>query len=118
MLRMPVRDATAGFRAYRAEILEKVGLDQVRGHQLVERRLHPLGRQARGDSQRADIGARRTRGEHAGSIRREAVDEVAVEVVDERFTIDSLHVEPFVAEAVGDRGVLGHGEHNPARTDP
>ncbi|MFN8017907.1 MAG: polyprenol monophosphomannose synthase [Acidimicrobiales bacterium] len=30
MLRMPVRDATAGFRAYRAEILEKVGLDQVR----------------------------------------------------------------------------------------
>jgi glycosyltransferase involved in cell wall biosynthesis len=30
MLRMPVRDATAGFRAYRAEILEKIGLDQVR----------------------------------------------------------------------------------------
>ena len=30
MLRMPVRDATAGFRAYRASILEKVGLDQVR----------------------------------------------------------------------------------------
>ena len=30
MLRMPVRDATAGFRAYTAEILEKVGLDQVR----------------------------------------------------------------------------------------
>ena len=30
MLRMPVRDATAGFRAYRAEILEKVGLDGVR----------------------------------------------------------------------------------------
>ena len=30
MLRMPVRDATAGFRAYTAPILEKVGLDQVR----------------------------------------------------------------------------------------
>ena len=30
MLRMPVRDATAGFRAYRKEIIEKVGLDQVR----------------------------------------------------------------------------------------
>jgi dolichol-phosphate mannosyltransferase len=30
MLRMPVRDATAGFRAYTAAILEKVGLDQVR----------------------------------------------------------------------------------------
>lgn len=30
MLRMPVRDATAGFRAYRADIIEKVGLDQVR----------------------------------------------------------------------------------------
>lgn len=30
MLRMPVRDATAGFRAYRAEILEKIGLEQVR----------------------------------------------------------------------------------------
>ena len=30
MLRMPVRDATAGFRAYRATILEKIGLDQVR----------------------------------------------------------------------------------------
>ena len=30
MLRMPVRDATAGFRAYSATILEKVGLDQVR----------------------------------------------------------------------------------------
>lgn len=30
MLRMPVRDATAGFRAYRSEIVEKVGLDQVR----------------------------------------------------------------------------------------
>jgi glycosyltransferase involved in cell wall biosynthesis len=30
MLRMPVRDATAGFRAYRASILEKIGLDQVR----------------------------------------------------------------------------------------
>jgi dolichol-phosphate mannosyltransferase len=30
MLRMPVRDATAGFRAYRSEIIEKIGLDQVR----------------------------------------------------------------------------------------
>jgi dolichol-phosphate mannosyltransferase len=30
MLRMPVRDATAGFRAYTASILEKIGLDQVR----------------------------------------------------------------------------------------
>ena len=30
MLAMPVRDATAGFRAYRAEILQKIGLDQVR----------------------------------------------------------------------------------------
>ena len=30
MLRMPVRDATAGFRAYTASILEKVGLEQVR----------------------------------------------------------------------------------------
>lgn len=30
MLRMPVRDATAGFRAYRASILEAIGLDQVR----------------------------------------------------------------------------------------
>jgi dolichol-phosphate mannosyltransferase len=30
MLRMPVRDATAGFRAYTAEILERIGLDQVR----------------------------------------------------------------------------------------
>jgi dolichol-phosphate mannosyltransferase len=30
MLRMPVRDATAGFRAYRSEIVEKVGLDRVR----------------------------------------------------------------------------------------
>jgi dolichol-phosphate mannosyltransferase len=30
MLRMPVRDATAGFRAYRSTILEKMGLDQVR----------------------------------------------------------------------------------------
>ncbi|MEO6989430.1 MAG: polyprenol monophosphomannose synthase [Aquihabitans sp.] len=30
MLRMPVRDATAGFRAYRAEILEKIGLDLIR----------------------------------------------------------------------------------------
>jgi dolichol-phosphate mannosyltransferase len=30
MLRMPVRDATAGFRAYRREILERVGLERVR----------------------------------------------------------------------------------------
>ncbi len=30
MLKMPVRDATAGFRAYRSAIIEKVGLDQVR----------------------------------------------------------------------------------------
>jgi len=30
MLRMPVRDATAGFRAYRSSILEKVGLERVR----------------------------------------------------------------------------------------
>jgi dolichol-phosphate mannosyltransferase len=30
MLRMPVRDATAGFRAYTSSILEKVGLEQVR----------------------------------------------------------------------------------------
>ncbi len=30
MLRMPVRDATAGFRAYTSAILQKVGLDQVR----------------------------------------------------------------------------------------
>lgn len=30
MLRMPVRDATAGFRAYRAEIVRKIGLDRVR----------------------------------------------------------------------------------------
>lgn len=30
MLRMPVRDATAGFRAYRSSILEAIGLDQVR----------------------------------------------------------------------------------------
>jgi dolichol-phosphate mannosyltransferase len=30
MLRVPVRDATAGFRAYRAEIVEKVGLERVR----------------------------------------------------------------------------------------
>lgn len=30
MLSMPVRDATAGFRSYRAEILRKIGLDQVR----------------------------------------------------------------------------------------
>ncbi|MCB0961024.1 MAG: polyprenol monophosphomannose synthase [Acidimicrobiales bacterium] len=30
MLRMPVRDATAGFRAYRREIIERIGLEQVR----------------------------------------------------------------------------------------
>jgi dolichol-phosphate mannosyltransferase len=30
MLRMPVRDATAGFRAYRTPIIEKVGLERVR----------------------------------------------------------------------------------------
>ncbi|MCB0977836.1 MAG: polyprenol monophosphomannose synthase [Acidimicrobiales bacterium] len=30
MLRMPVRDATAGFRAYRADILRTVGIDGVR----------------------------------------------------------------------------------------
>jgi dolichol-phosphate mannosyltransferase len=30
MLRMPVRDATAGFRAYRRDILERVGLERVR----------------------------------------------------------------------------------------
>ena len=30
MLAMPVRDATAGFRAYRTEIVERVGLDLVR----------------------------------------------------------------------------------------
>lgn len=30
MLRMPVRDATAGFRAYRADILRTIGLDRVR----------------------------------------------------------------------------------------
>lgn len=30
MLRLPVRDATAGFRAYRRSILEKVGLERVR----------------------------------------------------------------------------------------
>ncbi len=30
MLRMPVRDATAGFRAYRAEILGRIGLDRSR----------------------------------------------------------------------------------------
>ena len=30
MLRMPVRDATAGFRAYKTTIVEKVGLDRVR----------------------------------------------------------------------------------------
>lgn len=29
MLRLPVRDATAGFRAYRSDILEQIGLDQV-----------------------------------------------------------------------------------------
>ena len=29
MLRMPVRDATAGFRAYRAEVLRTIGLDRV-----------------------------------------------------------------------------------------
>ncbi len=29
MLRLPVRDATAGFRAYRATIIERVGLDRV-----------------------------------------------------------------------------------------
>lgn len=32
MLQMPVRDATAGFRAYRREILEKVGLDRLRAN--------------------------------------------------------------------------------------
>jgi dolichol-phosphate mannosyltransferase len=30
MLKMPVRDATAGFRAYRSSIIEVIGLDQVR----------------------------------------------------------------------------------------
>ena len=30
MLRLPVRDATAGFRAYTADILERVGLERVR----------------------------------------------------------------------------------------
>lgn len=30
MLKMPVRDATAGFRAYRSTIIEKIGLEQVR----------------------------------------------------------------------------------------
>lgn len=30
MLRLPVRDATAGFRAYRRSIIEKVGLERVR----------------------------------------------------------------------------------------
>ncbi len=30
MLRLPVRDATAGFRAYRRSIIEKIGLDRVR----------------------------------------------------------------------------------------
>ena len=30
MLHMPVRDATAGFRAYTSSILEKVGLEQIR----------------------------------------------------------------------------------------
>jgi dolichol-phosphate mannosyltransferase len=56
MLRLPVRDATAGFRAYRREIIEKVGLERVRadgygfqiemayevrrlGHEVVE---HPI----------------------------------------------------------------------------
>ena len=30
MLRLPVRDATAGFRAYTADILERIGLERVR----------------------------------------------------------------------------------------
>ena len=30
MLKLPVRDATAGFRAYRTSIIEKIGLDRVR----------------------------------------------------------------------------------------
>lgn len=30
MLRMPVRDATAGFRAYRRSIIEKIGLERIR----------------------------------------------------------------------------------------
>lgn len=30
MLRIPVKDATAGFRAYRREIIDKIGLDRVR----------------------------------------------------------------------------------------
>ncbi|CAN5400472.1 polyprenol monophosphomannose synthase [soil metagenome] len=30
MLKLPVRDATAGFRAYRRSIIEKIGLDRVR----------------------------------------------------------------------------------------
>lgn len=30
MLRLPVRDATAGFRAYRRSIIEKIGLERVR----------------------------------------------------------------------------------------
>ena len=30
MLKLPVRDATAGFRAYRSSIIEKIGLDRVR----------------------------------------------------------------------------------------
>ncbi|WP_426572572.1 polyprenol monophosphomannose synthase [Aquihabitans sp. McL0605] len=30
MLHMPVRDATAGFRAYRSAIIEKIGMEQVR----------------------------------------------------------------------------------------
>ena len=30
MLRLPVRDATAGFRAYRTEIVERIGLERVR----------------------------------------------------------------------------------------
>jgi len=30
MLHMPVRDATAGYRAYRSAIIEKIGLERVR----------------------------------------------------------------------------------------
>ena len=30
MLKLPVRDATAGFRAYRRSIIEKIGLERVR----------------------------------------------------------------------------------------
>jgi dolichol-phosphate mannosyltransferase len=30
MLRLPVRDATSGFRAYRAEVLDAIGLDRLR----------------------------------------------------------------------------------------